>query len=152
MHHILQDQNYGVVAIQKMLAAGYVSQEERCKLAERTRASLATMKHFDQTNPSYKRLIEELDSIDAGPVIYSRPGGASPARSLPSTATTPDEVQHVGYYSPSAVAALPTGSNNSTINAHLPSPASSPVHGVIPPFTKVLMQPKKILSKQYPAQ
>ncbi|KAJ3405225.1 hypothetical protein HDU80_001680 [Chytriomyces hyalinus] len=69
LRDIISDHTQGVSMIQKILAAGCVSPEERVRCGDRVRTCLAHMVEV-KTNPmAYKRLLDEVAAIPSG--LYS---------------------------------------------------------------------------------
>lgn len=63
LHQILADQVHGVSVLQKVLASGCITAEERCRLADRTRQMLSRMHDVHDNQVAYKRLLDELSMI-----------------------------------------------------------------------------------------
>ncbi|KAI9353565.1 armadillo-type protein [Obelidium mucronatum] len=66
LREIISDHTQGVAVIQKILAAGCVSPEERVRFADRVRTCVGQMMEV-KTNPmAYKRLLDEVAAIPSG--------------------------------------------------------------------------------------
>ncbi|KAJ3006056.1 UNVERIFIED_CONTAM: hypothetical protein HDU68_004297 [Siphonaria sp. JEL0065] len=73
LREIISDHTQGVAVIQKILAAGCISPDERVRFADRVRCCVSQMMEV-KTNPmAYKRLLEEVSAIPSG--LYSESGG-----------------------------------------------------------------------------
>ncbi|KAJ3327209.1 hypothetical protein HDU76_012209 [Blyttiomyces sp. JEL0837] len=122
LKEILMDQVHGVSVIQKILASGCITAEERVRLADRVRSVVTRMPEVKDSHVGYKRLLDELAIIPSGlfgnstmdPNQFSNHDIVSPL--------TP----HVGFFNnpfapnpPGVAAAMP-------INGYYPTPSHSP--------------------------
>ncbi|KAI8930081.1 hypothetical protein BC831DRAFT_441253 [Entophlyctis helioformis] len=64
--HVLSDPVHGVAVVQKILASGCASTDERMRLADATRRVLLRIHDSPDNQPGYKRLMEELSVIPSG--------------------------------------------------------------------------------------
>ena len=66
LQQVLQDANHGIPTIQKIISTGCVNIQEKMRLADCTRSAISSTRSFEEHHLSYKRLIEDLDSIPVG--------------------------------------------------------------------------------------
>ncbi|KAJ3269661.1 hypothetical protein HDV01_001133 [Terramyces sp. JEL0728] len=67
LHQILMDQNNGVSLIQKILASGCVSSDERAVLGSITKKVLGSIRQAQDNHVGYKRLLDEINTLPSNP-------------------------------------------------------------------------------------
>jgi hypothetical protein len=144
LQHVMHDQTYGVSTIQKILASGCVSQEERIRYADRVRAMIATTPGLDDHPVAYKRLLDELSSI---PLSLNMSKSYNPADDIVSPLAPA-----AGFFpsSPSYKDSPPRSNSDEhamfnyqqEVVPGLPTPNQSPFHKSFSPSSK-RMSPSK---------
>jgi hypothetical protein len=128
LKEVLVDHGQGVSVIQKILATGCVSNEERMQIADAIRSIMSRMSEFskDSYHTSYKRLFDELAGVPSADYINEPPMVPSVIEpfSSPSSQTQQPRQQQLGGLvgSPFLQASL----NGQITGTFYPTPLGSP--------------------------